>query len=516
MCGILFVLNPKSDVTFNDRLEELVPRGPDETNYVISDDFIAGHTRNCITSPMKGKQPIEDNRWVIVHNGEIYNRSDLNKSDSFVILDMLKKHGPIDAPKYLDGIFGYVAYDTITKQMYAARDPVGVIPLYLGLELDETKWVSNEIKALYGLNDVKVIPPGHVYANGEMIRYTTPYPEEPPSTVYIPCQIRDLVFASVEKRLYLDVPWGMLLSGGVDSSIIATVIKECDLSNAKWKTFHTFSIGLEDSPDLEKARKMADEMDSVHHEYVFTVEEGLRALRDVIYAIESYDVTTIRASVPMYLLGQYIRKCGVKVVFSGEGSDELFAGYLYNKWCPDRGEMHKECVTKMERLHYHDCMRANKTMACHGIECRVPFLDKDLVQFAMHEMDPRYKLSGTHPDGPRDTKWILRDEFKHYLPEELLYRKKEQFSDGVGSKWIDALKAHAESVVYDFDKAVNMYPYQTPQTKEAFLYRSIFYELFGKIPEKTVLYSNDSCACSSERGMQWNSDFKKDPSAKDL
>lgn len=516
MCGILFLLNPQQNCNFSKRLDTLKPRGPDEYNISMGDNFMAGHTRNCITNPMNGKQPIEDGDWVIVHNGEIYNGMNGEKSDSYHILSVIKQYGPLEAPKYLDGIFAYVAYNVKTDEIYASRDPVGVIPMYFA-EDNGSVWVSNEIKALNGIENVQVIPPGHTY-NSFCTRYAPMYPYEPPSSEYISGTINNLMCNSIQKRLHIDVPWGMLLSGGVDSSIIASIIPQMDLEHTKWKTFHTFSIGLQDSPDLKKARMMANEIDSNHHEYIFTVEEGIQALRDVIYAIETYDVTTIRASVPMYLLGKYIRKCGVKVVFSGEGSDELFAGYLYNKWCPDRGEMHKECVTKMERLHYHDCLRANKSMACHGIECRVPFLDKDLVDFAMHQLDPKYKLSGTYPGGEKDTKWLLREEFKSHMPEDLLYRKKEQFSDGVGDKWIESLKEHADKVVYlcEFERADKLFPYQTPQTKEAFLYRSIFQELFGKESEKTVLYSNDSCACSSERGLQWNKSFKKDPSAKGL
>lgn len=517
MCGILFVLNPE-DNSFNKRLKTLIPRGPDEYSIIAGDNYIAGHTRNCITNPMGGKQPIESGKWIVVHNGEIYNASEDSKqkqSDSYHIIDVMNEFDPIKAPSRLDGIFAYVAYNMETGEYYAARDPVGVIPLYMAKDGD-TIWFSSELKALKGL-DAEICMPGQIVTKNGAIKYTTPYVKDVPSGNFVSGTIERLMDNSCSKRLHLDVPWGVLLSGGLDSSIIGSIIYNQHLDTIKWNgNIHTFSIGLEGSPDLEKAREMAMQMDSVHHEYVFTIQEGLEVLRSVIYAIETYDVTTIRASVPMYILGKYIRKCGVKVVFSGEGSDELFAGYLYFKHCPNRGEMHAECVDKMERLHYHDCLRANKSMACHGVETRVPFLDKDLVHYTMNVLDPVYKMSGTHPNGDKPTKWLLREEFKDYLSEDLIKRRKEQFSDGVGTEWIDALKAHAEKTVYTFHKAAEIYPFQTPKTKEAFLYREIFTELFGKEGEKTVFYSDDTCACSTERGLTWSDTFKKDPSAKHL
>jgi len=512
MCGILFVLN-STDASFDERLQTLIPRGPDEYRIVAGDKYIAGHTRNCITNPMGGKQPIESGPWVIVHNGEIYNASDMKQSDSYHILKTIQDHGPVETPNRLDGIFAYVAYNMETGDYYAARDPVGVIPLYTAQEND-TVWFSSELKALKGLN-AKIVQPGHLVTKNGSTPYAPLYVTEPPSASYVSGDLEALMFDSIDKRLSLDVPWGVLLSGGLDSSIIGSMIYNHEnWANVKWNgCMHTFSIGLKGSPDLAKAKAMATELDSHHHEYVFTVQEGLEVLRSVIYAIESYDVTTIRASIPMYLLGKYIRKCGIKVIFSGEGSDELFGGYLYCKHCPTRGEMHAECVDKMNRLHYHDCLRANKTMACHGIETRVPFLDKHLVNYAMNVMDPVNKLSGTHPDGEKPTKWLLREEFGHYLTKDLAQRKKEQFSDGVGSDWIQALKDHAEKTVHNFGKADETYPFQTPQTKEAFLYREIFTELFGTTAASTVFYSDDSCACSTARGLAWSDTFKKDPSA---
>ena len=274
---------------------------------------------------------------------------------------------------------------------------------------------------------------------------------------------------------------------------------------------------LQNSPDLPWARKMAESIGSHHHEYVFTIEEGIRVLRDVIYAVETYDVTTIRASVPMYILGQYVKKCGVKVLFSGEGADELFAGYLYNKSCPTAEAMVNECITKMERLHYHDCARANKSLATHGIECRVPFLDRDVVDFAMNQLPPSAKMSNGC-DGNKQTKWYLRGEFDRYMNSDLRLRKKEQFSDGVGNEWIDALKAHANDNVSDdsLHDAEVLFPYQPPKTKEAFLYRKIFEELFGVEGVHTVFYTDETTACSTETANKWNETFVNDPSAKGL
>lgn len=511
MCGILFCIKPPSTTNFDERLSTLSNRGPDETKIACGDGFIAGHTRLCITKPMKGKQPIVDNEWVIVHNGEIYNGVHNKQSDSYHILEAIRTYGPNEAPCFLDGIFAYVAFNVSTKEFYAARDPVGVIPMYMAYDGDAI-WFSSELKALNGLQ-AQVVFPGCIVTQVGMNKYANPYMED--GGKFTPCRthLRELLTDSVQKRMHLDVPWGLLLSGGLDSSIIASIVAKASFRHVQWVNLHTFSIGLEDSPDLPWARKMASEIGSWHHEYTFTVEEGLDALRDTIYSVESYDVTTVRASVPMYLIGKHAKKCGVKVLFSGEGADELFAGYLYNKSCPGPTAMAAECITKMERLHYHDCARANKTLARHGIECRVPFLDKDVVHFAMNILSPEAKLSKTHPEGEKRTKWFLRDEFKGHMNEKLRTRTKEQFSDGVGNGWIKALKEHAEQTVHTFDQAAELYPYQTPQTKEAFLYRSIFRDLFGEEGEKTVFYTDQTTACSSESATTWSDTFVNDPSA---
>ena len=516
MCGILFVIHPSSHIksTFGSRLDTLKPRGPDEYNIVMGDNFVMGHTRNCITNPMRGKQPIEDEEYVIVHNGEIYNGMDHEESDSYHILRAIREHGPLEAPKHLDGVFAYVAYNRTTQTFYAARDPIGVVPMYVAHQ-DNAIWVSNELKALHGLSPT-YIQPGTLLSNGT-VPVVTYVPEYTIGTICPQAgDLRALLIQACQKRMKLDVPWGMLLSGGLDSSIVATLISRGDMSHVRWKSLHTFSIGLHGSPDLKWAREVAQSIGAYHHEYIFTVEEGIALLTDVIHALETYDVTTIRAGIPMYILGKYVRKVGVKVLFSGEGADELFAGYMYNRWCPNEQEMAEECKTKMDRLHMYDCLRANKALACHGIETRVPFLDKDVVHYAMNVLPPKYKLSETHPDGKKQTKWYLRDEFKTYLRENLRTREKEQFSDGVGDQWIEGLKTHAEQAVHNFNHAETMYPHQTPKTKEAMLYRDIFTKLFGKDQDKSVFYTDETVACSSERGARWNVALRRDPSGKNL
>ena len=513
MCGILFLLNPPESTNFASRLDTLKPRGPDEYRIVMGANYIMGHTRNCITNPMKGKQPIESGEWLIVHNGEIYNGMPNKESDSYYILKMLQEHGPLEAPRHLDGIFGYVAYNLQTKTFYAARDPIGVIPMYIARH-DESVWISNEIKALAGLSP-ECIMPGTIVSNGD-VRVSTYVPDYKIGTL-VPRKgdLRRLLVDACQKRMRIDVPWGLLLSGGLDSSIIAGIVQRNSFRHIKWVNMHTFSIGLRDSSYLPYARKMATSLGSWHHEYIFEIAEGIQAMREVIYALETYDVTTIRAGIPMWILGNYVRKCGVKVLFSGEGADELFAGYMYNKFCPNVEEMAAECKTKMDRLHYHDALRANKALACHGIECRVPFLDKDVVNYAMNELPPVFKLSETHPDGPKQTKWFLRQEFAGHIDERLRVREKEQFSDGVGT-WIEALKEYAETTVLNFDDAEKLYPHQTPKTKEAMMYRQIFTDLFGDNQDQSVFYTDETVACSSERGAKWNDSFAHDPSAKNI
>jgi len=529
MCGILFALNNNDATNFLERLKTLIPRGPDEMSSILHDNFMAGHTRNCIVNPLNGKQPIEDDTWVILHNGEIYNTNNLQvndhhenvwegTSDSYRILELLNKINPLDVPKRLDGVFAYCAYNKKSKTLYVARDPIGVIPLYM-VRRDDQLWISSELKSILDIGKPEIVLPGHVYsfvgADNTRTKYTKDYPTTIPTQRFRPKEMYNIMEEAVSKRVYSDVPWAVLLSGGLDSSVVCSLAIENEKLSKAYPTIHTFSIGLQGSPDLKRAREVAAYWNTCHHEVTFTVQEGFEALHDVIYAIESYDVTTIRASTPMYLLGKAMKKFGIKMVLSGEGSDELLGGYLYNHKCPNEYEMHKECVLKMERLHYHDCLRANKSLACHGIECRVPFLDRKMVHHCMFKMSPIDKLSETHPDAANMEKWTLREDFMFMMKDlpQVIARQKEQFSDGVGNKWIDFLKQQASKKYTDeyFKKKKELYTYQTPQTKEALLYREIFNKFF-KNCEETVFYTDETAACSSENAIKWY-DFHKDPSA---
>lgn len=534
MCGILFALNSKNKNKFLERLRTLKARGPDETSILSGEGFMAGHTRNCIVNPLSGKQPIEDDDWIILHNGEIYNGMDIrknkhkenvflgNNSDSYFILDLHKKFNPIKIPERLDGIFGYCAYNKKEKYLYVSRDPVGVIPLYM-VENDDQIWVSSELKAIQNIGTPSCVKPGHIYSfkgkDKTVTRYSIPYPLKAPTKRYEKGELYELLEEAVTKRVYSDVPWGVLLSGGLDSSIVCSLTIENERLSKSYPSIHTFSIGLKGSEDLQRARELASFWNTCHHSVEFTVEEGVYALEDVIYAIESYDVTTVRASVPMYLLGKAMKKCGIKMVLSGEGSDELLGGYLYNHKCPDEQQMHDECVLKMQRLHYHDCLRANKSLAAHGIECRVPFLDKKFVHHTMFKMSAKDKLSQTHPEGPQMEKWALRNDFMFMLKPlpQIIARQKEQFSDGVGNEWINYLKTVANKKYTDkyFQLKQQEYKIQPPQTKEALLYREIFNKFFKQC-DNTVFYTDETVACSSENAIKWDNEFCKDPSALSL
>ena len=522
MCGILACFGDvqDSETGFSMRLRTMQRRGPDELNIVSGENYIIGHTRNCIMNPKGGQQPIENSGWIVAHNGEIYNGTERkpDQSDSHYIVDLLKSHGAIDTPVKLDGVFGFVAYNQESKMYYVARDSVGVIPLYRGKQQTQygwLEWFSSELKALEGM-EVTIVKPGYLYTYGSKMKWSNGYKMgHVKANTY---EVRKLLNRAVQKRLKCDVPFGILLSGGLDSSIISSIIKWADLKDMAFPVLHTFSIGLEDSPDLEYAELMSEHIGATHHEIRFTVDEGLSILDEVIYAIETYDVTTIRASVPMYLLGKYMKKVGIKMVFSGEGSDELMAGYLYNRYCPSKEEMHDECVRKMNNLHYHDCLRANKSLAAHGIECRVPFLDKYFVNYCMNMLDPTEKMSKTHPHEEKQEKWLLRDAFKLQLPHQITNREKVQFSDGVGNEWIDGLKEYADKCITDdqMSKAERTYPFQTPTTKEAYLYRQIFTKKFKHEADATVLYIPSSIACSSDKAFEWHKFSVKDPSAQSL
>lgn len=536
MCSILGILDIRADAQgLRDQALELSRRqrhrGPDWSGVYASDRAILAHERLSIVDVLHGAQPLGDleNGPVLAVNGEIYNHRELRArypehdfatdSDCEPIIPLYLEKGA-DFLNDLNGIFAFVLYDPGQDRYIVARDPIGVIPLYTGRDKDGNLYVASEMKALTPVcSTVSVFPPGHVLDSAE---------GDEPKPYYDPAwksydalrsegidtkQIRDGLEAAVHRQLMSDVPYGVLLSGGLDSSIVSAVAKryaarrveDDDRSDAWFPTLHSFAIGLDGSPDLSAAAKVAEHIGTVHHEFHFTVQEGLDALKDVIYHLETYDVTTIRASTPMYLMARRIRAMGIKMVLSGEGADEVFAGYLYFHKAPNAQELHEETVRKLERLHSFDCLRANKSMAAWGIEARVPFLDLEFLETAMN-LDPARKMVGS--DGME--KKILREAFADHLPEVVLKRQKEQFSDGVGYGWIDALKDHAASRVSDRDmeNAHFRFPNNTPDTKEGYFYRSIFEEHFPLAAAAATVPGGKSVACSTPEALAWDASFQ--------
>ena len=514
-------------------------RGPDWSGIFADHRAILAHERLAIVGVDSGAQPLsspDGKRWLAV-NGEIYNHSALRKecSDSYefqtqsdceVILPLWARDGAGLADR-LNGIFAFVAYDQSTGDWLIARDPMGVIPLYWGRDEQGTLVVASELKGLHGICPrVEEFPPGHVWAKGQP--EPVPY-YSPPWRDYDACRgkrvepaaLRAGLEAAVRRQLMCDTPYGVLLSGGLDSSVVAAVaaqmadkrVESGDSEAAWWPRLHSFAIGLEGSPDLAAAQQAADDLGTVHHECHFTVTEGIDALSDVIRHIETYDVTTIRASTPMYLLARRIKAMGIKMVLSGEGSDEIFGGYLYFHKAPNAREFHEETVRKLDGLHWYDCLRANKSMAAFGVEARVPFLDLEFLDLAM-SMDAEHKMCG---DG-RIEKHILRKAFEGALPKEILWRQKEQFSDGVGYGWIDALRDTAEAQVSDAQlaEAAFRFPIGTPATKEAYYYRSIFAEHFPGDGAAKLVPSGPSVACSTPTAIAWDAAFAglADPSGR--
>uniref|UniRef100_A0A8R7UFE3 Asparagine synthetase [glutamine-hydrolyzing] n=1 Tax=Triticum urartu TaxID=4572 RepID=A0A8R7UFE3_TRIUA len=473
MCGILAVLGCADDtqgkrVRVLELSRRLKHRGPDWSGMHQVGDCYLSHQRLAIIDPASGDQPLynEDKSIVVTVNGEIYNHEQLRAqlsshtfrtgSDCEVIAHLYEEHGEnfIDM---LDGVFSFVLLDTRDNSFIAARDAIGVTPLYIGWGIDGSVWISSEMK---GLNDdcehFEIFPPGHLYSSkqGGFKRWYNPpwFSEVIPSVPYDPLALRKAFEKAVIKRLMTDVPFGVLLSGGLDSSLVAAVtVRHLAGTKAakRWGTkLHSFCVGLEGSPDLKAAKEVANYLGTMHHEFTFTVQDGIDAIEDVIYHTETYDVTTIRASTPMFLMSRKIKSLGVKMVISGEGSDEIFGGYLYFHKAPNKEELHHETCQKIKALHQYDCLRANKATSAWGLEARVPFLDKEFINEAM-SIDPEWKM--IRPDLGRIEKWVLRkafdDEEQPFLPKHILYRQKEQFSDGVGYSWIDGLKAHAESNV---------------------------------------------------------------------
>ena len=497
------------------------------------------HERLAIVDPASGKQPLfsEDRKLVLAANGEIYKHHELRKqfegsyhfqteSDCEVILALYKKKG-VEFVDEMNGIFGFALYDVEDDSYFIARDHMGIIPLYIGWDANGTFYVASELKALEGVcTKIELFPPGHYLSSkdGELTQWYkrdwTEYEAVKENQTSIDA-LHDALEAAVHRQLMSDVPYGVLLSGGLDSSVTSALAKKYadkrvesgDTQEAWWPRLHSFSVGLEGSPDLAAAQKVADHIGTVHHEIKFTIQEGLDAVKDVIYNLETYDITTIRASTPMYLMARVIKSMGVKMVLSGEGADELFGGYLYFHKAPDAEEFHKETVRKLEKLHMYDCLRANKSLAAWGIEGRVPFLDKEFMDVAMR-LNPQDKMI----NGERMEKWVIRKAFEKYLPESVAWRQKEQFSDGVGYSWIDTLKEVVNKEVTDEQLANAKYkfPIQTPTSKEEFYYRSIFAAHFPSDTAALCVPQEASVACSTKIALEWDESFKNmnDPSGR--
>ena len=506
MCGIVcaFDLKQKSEELRPQVLEmskTIRHRGPDWSGIYSNDKAILAHERLAIVDPASGKQPLfsPDNTLVLAANGEIYNHRELRKqfegkyefktkSDCEVILALYQEKG-VDFIDEMNGIFGFAIYDVTTDTYFIARDHMGIIPLYIGWDKNGTFYVASELKALEGVcTKIELFPPGHYMSSidGEFVKWYSrdwsDYNAVKDNETSI-AEIKEALEAAVKRQLMSDVPYGVLLSGGLDSSVVSAIAKkyaqkrvESDGAKDAWyPQLHSFAVGLEGSPDLAAAQKVADHIGTVHHEIKFTIQEGLDAIKDVIYNIETYDITTIRSSTPMYLMARVIKSMGIKMVLSGEGADEIFGGYLYFHKAPNAKEFHEETVRKLDKLHMYDCLRANKSLAAWGIEGRVPFLDKEFMDVAMR-INPQDKMI----NGERMEKWVIRKAFEDMLPASVAWRQKEQFSDGVGYSWIDTLKEVVDRVVTDeqMANAKFRFPLQTPQNKEEFYYRSIFEEHF--------------------------------------
>lgn len=544
MCGIVCAFDLKQDAeVLRPQLLEMSKkirhRGPDWSGIYANDKAILAHERLAIVDPVSGKQPLfsDDKKLVLAANGEIYNHRELRKqfdgkydfqtdSDCEVILALYKEKGA-DFIDDLNGIFAFALYDTESDTYLIARDHMGIIPLYMGWDQNGTFYVASELKALEGIcTKIELFPPGHYLfgKGGELkkwyVRDWADYNAVKENQTSID-ELRDALEAAVHRQLMSDVPYGVLLSGGLDSSVTSAIAKKYadkriesdDADTAWWPRLHSFSVGLERSPDLEAAQKVADHIGTVHHEIKFTIQEGLDAIKDVIYNLETYDITTIRASTPMYLMARVIKSMGVKMVLSGEGADEIFGGYLYFHKAPNAEEFHEETVRKLDKLHMYDCLRANKSLAAWGIEGRVPFLDKEFMDVAMR-INPQDKMI----NGERMEKWVIRKAFESYLPESVAWRQKEQFSDGVGYSWIDTLKEVVETEVSDeqMANAHFRFPIQTPQNKEEFYYRFIFESHFPSDAAALSVPQEPSVACSTKIALEWDEAFKNmnDPSGR--
>ena len=545
MCGIVAVLDIASgDVTklrsqvlkMSDKLRH---RGPDWSGIYTGEKAILAHERLSIVDPQSGGQPLKskDGKIILTVNGEIYNHLAIREqlkgeyefqtgSDCEVIVALYRKKG-IHFLEDLNGIFAFVLYDEEKDEYLVARDPIGVIPLYIGTDNAGHIMVASELKALEGYAvHYEPFLPGHYYYSKEKkqvrwyVRDWMAYDAVKDNPVDISDLKRSLE-AAVQRQLMSDVPYGVLLSGGLDSSIISAIAKKYaakriengSKTDAWWPQLHSFAVGLKGAPDLKAAKKVADYIGTVHHEINYTVQEGLDAIRNVIYYIETYDVTTVRASTPMYLLARVIKSMGIKMVLSGEGADEVFGGYLYFHKAPDAKAFHEETVRKIGKLYLYDCLRANKSLSAWGVEGRVPFLDKEFLDVAMR-LNPEAKMS----PGKVIEKKILREAFSDMLPDEVVWRQKEQFSDGVGYSWIDSLKQLTSNLVSDEEMAhaSEKFPVQTPMNKEEYYYRSVFEELFPSRSAALTVPSVPSVACSTAEALAWDEAFRNlnDPSGR--
>ncbi len=544
MCGIVCALhiNEKPEILRPQLLEmskKLRHRGPDWSGIFSDENVVLAHERLAIVDPKSGKQPLysKDGRYVLAANGEIYNHLELREkyaknhdfltdSDCEIIIALYHLKGK-EFLNDLNGIFGFVLYDSFENKFLVARDHVGIIPLYVGWDKNNTMYVSSELKALEGkCQKIEIFPPGCIYHSDDKnyVKWYNKSWMNFDSVKNNETRIEDLKKSledAVHRQLMSDVPYGVLLSGGLDSSITSALAKKFsskriesnDKDDAWYPQLHSFSVGLKGSPDLKAAKIVAKHIGSIHHEINFTVQEGLDALRDVIYHIETYDVTTVRASTPMYLMARVIKSMGIKMVLSGEGADEIFGGYLYFHKAPNSKEFHNETVRKIEKLYQYDCLRANKSLAAWGIEGRVPFLDKEFMDVAMN-INPTDKMINEK----RMEKWVLRKAFETYLPKKVAWRQKEQFSDGVGYSWIDSLKELVENEVSDndFKNANKKFSFQTPMSKEEYYYRSIFEEHFPSKTAAQTVPSVPSVACSSPVALKWDKSFQElnDPSGR--
>ena len=550
MCGIVAIFNvkeqtPELRTKALGMSKKIRHRGPDWSGIHCSGSAILAHERLSIVDPESGGQPLfsPDGKQVLAVNGEIYNHQEIRErykgrydfqtgSDCEVILALYRDKG-IDFLEDLNGIFAFALYDEEQDAFLIARDHIGVIPLYIGYNADGKVFVASELKALEGeCERYEPFLPGHYYwskAPGMKPWYKRDWMEydnvkdNPASSD----AIRKSLCAAVMRQMMSDVPYGVLLSGGLDSSVISAItesyaerrIETDSQSRAWWPRLHSFAVGLKGAPDLAKARLVADYIGTVHHEINYTIQEGLDALRDVIYFIETYDITTVRASVPMYLLARVIKSMGIKMVLSGEGADEIFGGYLYFHKAPSAEEFHKETVRKLSKLHQYDCLRANKSLSAWGVEGRVPFLDKEFLDVAMRT-NPKAKMCSLNGSDPKASmeKRIVREAFEDMLPEEVAWRQKEQFSDGVGYSWIDTLKKITSEAVTDeqMAHAAERFPINTPLCKEEYYYRSIFEEHFPSESAARSVPHEASVACSTAVALEWDEAWKNmnDPSGR--